>query len=472
MVQLDEWIEGKKVLILGFGREGQSTCRVLRAFGGYKELAIADQADGKGRCPDKGISWISGPHYQQAMDNYDVVFKSPGIVLERPLKAYRCRIVSQTEIFVRMFRRQIIGVTGTKGKSTTATLLYHVLKEAGKKVILVGNIGIPAFDHMEEIEEDTVIVFELSCHQLEYLTVSPYMALLLNIHEEHLDHYGTMEKYIRAKENIFRHQEEQDVLICHRQCFPENQACCSEKFMVQEVQDSALLCGGGQKASIDRDEQNWMGGEEQEIILNGKCICFRDEHFIIPVDEIQLLGQHNYLDIAFVYAACRLKGVNQKQFAQGLKTYQPLPHRLAFLGVHRGVKYYDDSISTICETAIQALQTIKDADTILIGGMDRGIDYRELIVYLSESTVSHILLMEATGKRIYKEIFRDYPGFKRAERLVLTEHLQEAVREAKRLTQPGKSCVLSPAAASYGIFTNFEERGDVFQALVFADDVR
>lgn len=104
--------------------------------------------------------------------------------------------------------------------------------------------------------------------------------------------------------------------------------------------------------------------------------------------------------------------------------------------------------------------------------MDRGIDYRELIVYLSESTVSHILLMEATGKRIYKEIFRDYPGFKRAERLVLTEHLQEAVREAKRLTQPGKSCVLSPAAASYGIFTNFEERGDVFQALVFADDVR
>lgn len=456
MVQLDEWIEGKKVLILGFGREGQSTYRVLRAYGGYKELAIADQADGEGRCPDEGISWVSGPRYQQVMDDYDVVFKSPGIVLERPLKAYRCRIVSQTEVFVRMFRRQIIGVTGTKGKSTTATLLCHVLKEAGKKAILVGNIGIPAFDHMEEIEGDTVIVFELSCHQLEYLTVSPHMALLLNIHEEHLDHYGTMENYIRAKENIFRHQEEQDVLICHRQCFPEDKACCAEKLMVQEAMEGDLLCGKEQEASI---------------ILNGKNICFRGEHFVIPVDEIRLLGQHNYLDIAFVYAACRLEGVGQEPFARGLKTYQPLPHRLAFLGVHRGVKYYDDSISTICESAIQALQSIKDADTILIGGMDRGIDYRELIEYLSESTVSHILFMEATGKRIYQEIFRDYPDFKRADRLVLVEHLQEAVREAKRLTQPGKSCVLSPAAASYGIFTNFEERGEVFRALVFADEV-
>ena len=167
MIELDEWIKGKKVLILGFGREGESTYRVLKASGTYQELAVADLTDRNGRCPGEDILWISGPEYQQTMDRYDVVFKSPGIVLERPAEVYSCRILSQTEIFVRLFRDQIIGVTGTKGKSTTATLLYHVLKAAGKKVLLVGNIGIPAFDHLAEIEEDTIIVFELSCHKLE-----------------------------------------------------------------------------------------------------------------------------------------------------------------------------------------------------------------------------------------------------------------------------------------------------------------
>ncbi len=185
--------------------------------------------------------------------------------------------------------------------------------------------------------------------------------------------------------------------------------------------------------------------------------------------EIRLLGQHNYLDIAFVYTACRLHGVPGEALTRGLKTYQPLPHRLAFLGECGGVKYYDDSISTICETAIQALNTIKDTDTVLIGGMDRGIDYRELILYLSESTVEHIIFMEESGERIYREICGKYPAFGRRERLVLVPHLPEAVEKAKVLTQKGKSCVLSPAAASYGIFKNFEERGEVFRELVFGN---
>lgn len=222
MTQIDEWIRGKSVLLLGFGREGESTYRVLKASGAYKNLAIADLAGGEGRRPDGDIPWICGPDYQNVMDEYDVVFKSPGIVLERPVEEYRCRILSQTEVFIRLFRNQIIGVTGTKGKSTTATLLYHVLKTAGKKALLVGNIGIPAFDHLEEIDDDTIIVFELSCHQLEYMTVSPHIALLLNIYEEHLDHYGTMEKYVRAKEQIYRHQQPEDILICGEQCLPKN----------------------------------------------------------------------------------------------------------------------------------------------------------------------------------------------------------------------------------------------------------
>ncbi|MDO5417901.1 MAG: UDP-N-acetylmuramoyl-L-alanine--D-glutamate ligase, partial [Lachnospiraceae bacterium] len=135
-----------------------------------------------------------------------------------------------------------------------------------------------------------------------------------------------------------------------------------------------------------------------------------------------------------------------------------------------GVKYYDDSISTICDTTIQALNTLTDADTVLIGGMDRGIDYKDLIEYLSDSPVPHIILMEATGKRILEEIRSGYPEFLRPERLHPAEHLADAVETAKAVTRPGRSCVLSPAAASYGIFKNFEERGDAFGRLVFGAD--
>lgn len=475
MIELEQWIKGKKVLILGFGREGQSTYRALRASGTYRELAIADLKDKKEQCLEEDILWISGPDYQQAIDNYDVVFKSPGIVLEHSPEEYSCRILSQTEVFVQMFREQIIGVTGTKGKSTTATLLYHVLKTAGKKAVLVGNIGIPAFDHMEEIEEDTIIVFELSCHQLEYLTVSPHMALLLNIHEEHLDHYGTMEKYVRAKEQIFRHQQAGDVLICAKACRPKPGSCRAEEIIVEEGaaeenskrENHIVKEGAAGENSKRKSHIIGEGISQEKVFLDGACIFFRGERYAIPVGEIRLLGQHNYVDIAFVYAACRLKGIQESAFSDGLKTYQPLPHRLAFLGVHGGVKYYDDSISTIGETAIQALNTIRDADTVLIGGMDRGIDYRDLIEYLSESSVEHIIFMEDTGERIYREICGDYPGFLRRERLVVVSHLPEAVEAAKRLTRKGKSCVLSPAAASYGIFRNFEERGEVFRELVF-----
>ncbi|MDO5417902.1 MAG: Mur ligase family protein, partial [Lachnospiraceae bacterium] len=227
MTQIDSWVAGKKVLLLGFGREGQSTYRMLQRTKAYKTLAISDQM-AKNWLPDEEIDWITGPDYQKTMDDYDVVFKSPGIVLERPVEDYRCRILSQTEVFFQLFREQIVGITGTKGKSTTTSLLYHILKSAGRRAMIAGNIGIPAFDRMDEIEEDTEIVFELSCHQLEYMTVSPHTAVLLNIHEEHLDHYGTMEKYVAAKEQIYRNQKPGDVLLCNVQCLPEEGSCRAE----------------------------------------------------------------------------------------------------------------------------------------------------------------------------------------------------------------------------------------------------
>ena len=444
--KIEPWIKGKRILLLGYGREGQSTWNVLRRLGTYEALDIAD-LKAPAALPEDGTVWHTGPDYQKCMDDYDVVFKSPGIVLERPENEYRCSILSQTEVFFQCFRDQIIGITGTKGKSTVTTLLYHLLKQAGMDALLVGNIGIPALDHMEEVKPDTRIVFELSCHQLEYMTVSPHIGILVNIHEEHLDHYGTMEKYVEAKHHIFKNQRPDDILICNVQCLPEEGTCPSGLIR-------AGMDGSGKELDVVQEQ-------------DGTWVHFRGKSFCIPTDEIKLLGQHNYFDIGVAYGVCSILGMDDQVFARGLKTYEPLPHRLQYIGEREGVKYYDDSISTICDTTIQALKTLKDTDTVLIGGMDRGIDYRELIEYLSDCPVPHIILMEATGKRIYKEIHKYYPEFKNRARLILAEHLEDGVKRARQITRPGTSCVLSPAAASYGIFRNFEERGETFSRLVF-----
>lgn len=444
--KIEPWIKGKRILLLGYGREGQSTWNVLRRLGTYEALDIAD-LKAPAAVPEDGTVWHTGPDYQKCMDDYDVVFKSPGIVLERPENEYRCSILSQTEVFFQCFRDQIIGITGTKGKSTVTTLLYHLLKQAGMDALLVGNIGIPALDHMEEVKPDTRIVFELSCHQLEYMTVSPHIGILVNIHEEHLDHYGTMEKYVEAKHHIFKNQRPDDILICNVQCLPEEGTCPSGLIR-------AGMDGSGKELDVVQEQ-------------DGTWVHFRGKSFCIPTDEIKLLGQHNYFDIGVAYGVCSILEMDDQVFARGLKTYEPLPHRLQYIGEREGVKYYDDSISTICDTTIQALKTLKDTDTVLIGGMDRGIDYRELIEYLSDCPVPHIILMEATGKRIYQEIHKYYPEFKNRARLILAEHLEDGVKRARQITRPGTSCVLSPAAASYGIFRNFEERGETFSRLVF-----
>lgn len=410
--RIEPWIKGKRVLLLGFGREGQSTYHVLRQLGSYAKLDIADQSSPK-ELPDREMVWITGPDYQKCLDNYDVVFKSPGIVLEKEPYEYKCRILSQTEVFFHCFRDQIIGITGTKGKSTVTTLLYHLLKTGGESTLLVGNIGIPCLDHIEEVRPETKIVFELSCHQLEYMTVSPHMGILVNIHEEHLDHYGTMEKYVESKRQIYKHQKDSDILICNVQCLPETGTC-----------PSCLIRAGMDEPEAELNVRE-KGGET--------WIYFRDRAFRIPGDKIKLLGQHNYFDIGIAYSVCVILGMDDETFEEGLTSYEPLPHRLQYLGERDGVKYYDDSISTICDTTIQALKTLKDTDTVLIGGMDRGIDYRELIEYLSLCQVPHIILMESTGKRIYQEIYKYYPDFKDKARLILAEHLEEGVRRAREI---------------------------------------
>lgn len=472
-------LAGKRVLILGYGREGRSSLKRILEAGGFAELAIADQASLAGLeevrrlaeeagLPEPG--YITGPGYQEAIRRFDLVMKSPGIVLEQEPGAYgeKVRITSQAELFLEWFRNQTIGITGTKGKSTTTTLLHHILKENGISAILLGNIGIPAFDRLDDMNPETVAVFEFSCHQLEYNSQSPHIAVYLNLFEEHLDHYGSFAKYREAKENIYRHQRAGDVLYCGKDVCPQvdRAGIGAEAARVVAVYPYGEKPGTAAGAIWLEGAVICDGTAPVQAVPAGNTAAEPVERFAIPAEGISLHGHHNWFDIAIAYGVARRLGVGAEGFRRALSSYQPLPHRLEYVGTVGGVRYYDDSISTVCETTIQALETFPETGSVLIGGMDRGIDYTDLIHYLAKSPTPHIILMEATGERIFEEIKKLEPGLAASGRIVCTGNLEEAVRLAKQLTAPGTCCILSPAAASYGIFRNFEERGEAFQQMV------
>ena len=340
---LKEMIANQRVLLLGFGREGRALSRRIHQVGGYAALGIAD-ANALKDTPADAVLHI-GSDYQNAMEAYDIVFKSPGIVLERTPADLSCRVTSLTELFLSAYRDQCIGITGTKGKSTTSSLLYHVLQTAGVPSVLGGNIGIPMAELYEQITPETVIVLEIGVHQLEYNHQSPKTAVLLNLFEEHLDHYGTLAYYAYCKENIYRNQHSGDTLICGVKGLPEE----------GDAQSAVLSLG--------------MDAPEADItLLYGNTIKFGDETQLLP-DDMPLTGVHNRYNCAVVYALARMLHVEKEAILRGIVSYQPLPHRLSPIGTFDGIRWYDDSISTACETCIQALNSLPETDTVLIGGI-------------------------------------------------------------------------------------------------------
>ncbi len=436
---LREMIEGKTVLLLGFGREGRALYRRICEVGGYQALGIADAkeiADAPA-----GVALHIGEQYQAAVTEYDVIFKSPGIVMQpeyRP-ERIRGRMTSLTELFLTAYRDQCVGITGTKGKSTTSSLLYHVLQTAGIPSVLGGNIGIPTANLYEQITPDTVIVMETGVHQLEYNHVSPKTAVFLNLYEEHLDHYGTFEYYAYCKENIYRNQQPGDLLICGEPSLPAAGDCKADVLRLAMDDPAADI-----------------------TLLHGDTVSFRGESMKLP-EDMALTGVHNRYNCAVVFALARRFGAAPEDIFHGIQSFQPLPHRLSPVGTFHGIRWYDDSISTACETCIQALSSLPETDTVLIGGMDRGISYEPLLRYLAGSPVPHIILMSDSGSRILKEA-ESYPQSLRS-RMQYAKDLPEAVAIAKAVTAQGKICLMSPAAASYNVYQNFEKRGEHFLQL-------
>lgn len=437
---IKKYTEGKSVCILGFGREGRSTLRIIEKYCSPAKLAVADlnPIDRESAGLSESIALFCGKDYQECLDSFDLMFKSPGIVLEKSPSVLKCTITSETQVFIEVFREQVIGITGTKGKSTVTSLIYHVLKESGVDCRIAGNIGIPVFDIAEEMSDDTIAVCELSCHQLEYMTVSPRNAVFLNLYEEHLDHYGSLENYYNAKKNIYLHQDVCDVLWCN------------SSLKADDIPSIAVTVS-------DTDET------ADVFVKNGIVRDTDDEDYEIPTDKIKLLGTHNHYNIAIAWEVCR-DIIEEEDFTSALCTFSPLAHRLEYAGTAKGIRWYDDSISTACATAISALNSVPNVSTILIGGMDRGIDYQPLVEHLSGCDV-RVVCMETSGKRVY-DMIQASESFADKEHVYYADHLDGAVKLAAEITPEGMSCVMSPAAASYGIFKNFEERGDAFKKLV------
>ena len=394
-----QYLNGKKILIWGYGREGKSTENFLATY-----------------CTPASVEVYEGEKAGIDEAKYDLIIKSPGI----PMLDYNPKYTSQTELFLGQFKDRVIGVTGTKGKSTTATMLHHVLEAcSGHPTLLLGNIGKPCLDYYGEMTEDTLAVFELSCHQLFHTKVSPHVAVLLNIFEEHLDYYKTMERYVTAKHAIARYQEPADF----------------------------LYCGSG----VDLTGVNAVGKRT----------------VIAPVTEkkyaLRILGEQNQYNAEFVYRiATEVYGCDGEAVKAVLSEVGNLPHRLEFVGEKDGVRYYDDSIATIPEAVLCAVAAIENVQTVIIGGMDRGIDYSVLETFVEENPQYTYIFMYDTGKRIYGALREPENGKNR----FLVETLAEAVALAKKVTAPGKACVMSPAAPSYGVFKNFEERGEKFKEYV------
>ena len=441
---LINYFKDKKIIILGFGREGRSTYKLIRKYLKEQTIYIADQKENFQEDYDflkneKNAVYIGGKHYLENLENYDVIMKAPGISCAGiDTTKYFHKIKSQLELLLEFFDIFTIGITGTKGKSTTSSLIYSILKDQNKKSMLLGNIGVPVFDYIEKIEKDTILVLEMSSHQLEYMELSPNIAILLNVYPEHLDHYDSFEKYAEAKCNIFRYQKPSDYFLYST--------------------DNETLNNLAKNAHGLTYRVSLQGKEESDITLKGNHVYFQDKPIYNIKEPRKLLGDYNLNNIMFVLGVSEILKLDLQKTIQTIQNFEPLHHRLEFVGNYDGVLYYDNSIATIPLATIEAVKALKNVDTLIIGGMDRGLDYTEFIQYLNESNINHIICMPKTGHDIAQKL--------KKEKTHVVDTMEEAVEVAKKVTQKGKSCLLSPAAASYGFFKNFEEKGDVYQNLV------
>lgn len=431
---LKPYFDNKRAVILGYGREGKVWLELLRRLGCCSEIAVADMNPIE--LDDPKITPISGERYLSEAAQYDIILQSPGVIIKDKFDDQtKAKILTQTELLLHLKPCKVIGVTGTKGKSTTSSLIHHFLEANDIPTMLIGNIGVPPLKRLDEMNENVTAVCELSCHQLEFVKSSPDISVLLNIFPEHLDHYVSFEAYAEAKRNIARYQRECDVTIANADVLP-------------------LSTPGTLYSSAF--------GKSADVWTDGSSLFVLGEEITPERINTGLCGKHNLYNIAVALAAAKLAGADIEKCLEALPSFKGLEHRLERVAVINGVEFINDSICTVPEAAIAAVNAFDCADCLILGGMDRGISYDILGEFLNKGIVKNIILLPDSGKRIGKLVTNpDVTLFHAAD-------MTEAVTIAKRVAK--KRVLLSPASASYGFYRNFEERGRHFKQLVTEEE--
>ena len=437
----------KSVAILGFGIEGKSTYNFIRRYSNMK-LTILDKNNvyetNDYLKEDNNIEVIYGDTYLDNLDKYDLVIKSPGVVT-LGLDLTNVHFSSQLELLLKYNKKNVIGITATKGKSTTSTLTYEVIKSCGKKALLVGNIGTAILDEIENMDDETLVVVEMAAHQLEFVDSSPHIAAIINLYEDHLDHAGTIEHYHANKLNIFKYQDCDDYSIYCKDIEPLN-SYIDDKYK-------------GIKYGINFNSDNSLNTTsiiDDYVTINGEKIYnINDKRLIV--------GEHNLRNIMIVLTIAKILDLDMNNVINTINNFKGLEHRLEYVGIYDGITYYNDSIATIPSATINALEALKKVDTLIFGGMDRGIDYSDLVNYFNEGHVRNLICMPTTGYKIGDEVTNSDVN------IYKVELLEDAVKLAKEITNKNSICLLSPAAASYEYFKNFKEKGNTFKNLVKND---
>jgi UDP-N-acetylmuramoylalanine--D-glutamate ligase len=439
----------KRVLVVGLARTGVATalfCAAHNAMVTATETRTESElADIPSKLREAGVTLELGGHTEKTFLAQDLIIPSPGVPADDPfLVAARSKgitIWSEIELAYRFLEGKLIGITGSNGKTTTTTLVHHILKTVGVETFLAGNVGTPLISCVEAMTPGTVAVVELSSFQLELIEhFRPDIGVFLNLTPDHLDRHKTLEAYGRAKARLFENQTELDAAVLNLDDEPSR----------QYVPKKPQVFWFSRKQSVEQGA--CLRGEDIYIVRG------TEEEFVLKRREIPLVGAHNVENVLAAIAAARLSGVDANSIGDAVRSFQGVEHRLEFVAEIGGVRYYNDSKATNVDATRKALDSFPGRIHIILGGKDKGSDYTVLRNPLKEKALL-ALLIGAAAEKIESQI----SGSVAMER---AGTLQRAVEMAAHSAKSGDIVLLAPACASFDQFQNYEQRGRVFKELV------
>jgi UDP-N-acetylmuramoylalanine--D-glutamate ligase len=442
-------LRGKRVLVVGLARTGMATALFCARHNARVTASESRTESELGEVPAKmreaGVQLELGGHTEKTFLAQDLIVPSPGVPADDPLlvaaRTKRITVWSEIELAYRFLEGRLIGITGSNGKTTTTTLIHHILKAASVETLLAGNVGTPLISVIGETTAKTVAVVELSSFQLELIErFRPDIGVLLNLTPDHLDRHKTLDAYVAAKARMFENQTELDAAVLN----------ADDPLTARFVTKKPQVFWFSRKQRVN--EGACLQDDEIFVAHKGK------QEFVMKRADIPLVGAHNLENVLAAVTAARLAGVDAATIAAAVKNFAGVEHRLEFVVEVRGARYYNDSKATNVDATLKALDSFPGRVLIILGGKDKGSDYTVLQQALREKAIA-ALLIGAAAEKIEEQIRGSVP-LKRAETLA------RAVEMASEAARPGDVVLLAPACASFDQFENYEQRGRVFKQLV------